>query len=102
MDFYDNKYKAGLKNQNVYYWNRKTTSMEHDLLINRFYIRLQQEAVENNFIIKEFKREYRIISEDFIVIADAYIQIEYNGCISEYLLELENQKNFNYKKYYKQ
>ena len=100
-NFYNDKYKAGLKNQNVYYWNRKSKSIEHDLLINRFYIELLHQANENSFTIKEFKREHRITSDDFTVIADAYIQIEYSGCISEYLLELENNKGFNYKKYYK-
>ena len=43
-NFYDNKYKAGLKNQNVYYWKRKNKSIEHDLLINRFYVNLLQQA----------------------------------------------------------
>lgn len=100
-NFYDNKYKAGLKNQNVYYWKRKSKSIEHDLLINRFYVNLLQQAKENNFTIKKFDREYRIILDDFTVIADAYILIEYKGSESEYLLELENNKDFNYKKYYK-
>ena len=96
-NFYNDKYKAKLKNQNVYYWKRKSKSMEHDLLINRFYIELKQ----SDIIIKEFKREYRITLDDFTVIADANIILEYNGKEYNYLLELENQKSFNYKKYYK-
>ena len=39
--------------------------------------------------------------DDFTVIPDAYILIEYKGSECEYLLELENKKSFNYKKYYK-
>lgn len=100
-NFYSDKYKPGLKNQNVYYWKRKSKSIEHDLLINRFYVNLLQQAKDNDFIIKEFKREHRITLDDFTVIADAYILIEYKGSECEYLLELENNKNFNYKKYYK-
>ena len=99
-NFYNDKYKIGLKNQNVYYWKRKSKSIEHDLLINRFYIELLDRQKEG-IIVKEFKREHRITLEDFTVIADAYILIEYKGMESEYLLELENQKGFNYKKYYK-
>ena len=100
-NFYSDKYKIGLKNQNVYYWKRKSKSIEHDLLINRFYIELLQQAKDNGFIIKEFKREHRITLDNFTVIADAYILIEYKGSECEYLLELENNKSFNYKKYYK-
>lgn len=99
-NFYNDKYKAGLKNQNVYYWNRKS-AIEHDLLINQFYIELLRQSKEEGFDVKEFKREYRITLDDFTVIADAYILIEYKGSECEYLLELENNKNFNYKKYYK-
>lgn len=99
-NFYNDKYKIGLKNQNVYYWKRKSKSIEHDLLINRFYIELLDRQKEG-IIVKEFKREHRITLEDFTVIADAYVLIEYKGMESEYLLELENQKGFNYKKYYK-
>lgn len=100
-NFYNDKYKIGLKNQNVYYWKRKSKSIEHDLLINRFYIELLQQAKDNGFNIKEFKREHRITLDNFTVIADAYILIEYKGSECEYLLELENNKSFNYKKYYK-
>lgn len=100
-NFYNDKYKCKLKNENVYYWKRKSKSIEHDLLINKFYIELLQQSKDNNFIVKEFNRENRITLDDFTVIADAYILIEYKGKEYEYLLELENQKNFNYKKYYK-
>ena len=54
-----------------------------------------------DYKVKEFKREHRITLEDFTVITDAYILIEYKGREYEYLLELENNKSFNYKKYYK-
>lgn len=99
-NFYNDKYKIGLKNQNVYYWKRKSKSIEHDLLINRFYIELLDKQ-KDGIIVKEFKREHRITLDDFTVIADAYILMEYKGVESEYLLELENNKSFNYKKYYK-
>jgi hypothetical protein len=56
---------------------------------------------QSDLIIKEFKREYRITLDDFTVIVDANITLEYNGKEYNYLLELENQKSFNYKKYYK-
>ena len=97
-NFYDNEYKCNLKNENVYYWKRKSRAIEHDLLINKFYIELMK---GENYKVKEFKREYRITLEDFTVIADAYILIEYRGREYEYLLEMENNKSFNYKKYYK-
>ena len=80
---------VGLKNQNVYYWKRKSKAIEHDLLINRFYIELLNKKDIN---IKEFKREHRIILEDFTVISDAYILIEYKGVESEYLLELDYEQ----------
>lgn len=99
-NFYNDKYKIGLKNQNVYYWKRKSKSIEHDLLINRFYIELLDKQ-KDGIIVKEFKREHRITLDDFTVIADAYILMEYKEVESEYLLELENNKSFNYKKYYK-
>ena len=95
-NFYNDKYKCKLKNENVYYWKRKSKSIEHDLLINKFYIELLRQSRDNNFTIKEFNREYRVALDDFTVIADAYILIEYKGSESEYLLELENQKDFNY------
>lgn len=97
-NFYDNGYKCKLKNENIYYWKRKSKAIEHDLLINKFYMELIK---GRNYRVKEFKREHRIILEDFTVIADAYIKIEYRGKEYEYLLELENNKSFNYKKYYK-
>ena len=57
--------------------------------------------LQKDFIIKEFKREYRITTDDFTVIPDAYILIEYKNKEYEYLFELERNKDFNYKKYYK-
>lgn len=100
-NFYNDKYKAKLKNENVYYWKKKSKSIEHDLLINKFYIELLQQSKDNNFTIKEFNREHRITLDNFTVIADAYILIEYKNQEYEYLLELENCKDWNYKKYYK-
>ena len=98
-NFYNDKYKCKLKNENVYYWKKKSKAIEHDLLINKVYIELMQ--LQEDFIIKEFKREYRIITDSFTVIPDAYILIEYKNKEYEYLLELENNKDFSYKKYYK-
>lgn len=97
-NFYNDKYECKLKNENVYYWKRKSKSIEHDLLINKVYMELLN---NKDFIIKEFKREYRITLDDFTVIVDGYILIEYRCREYEYLLELENNKNWNYKKYYK-
>ena len=97
-NFYNDKYKCKLKNENVYYWKRKSKSIEHDLLINKVYMELLN---NKDFVIKEFKREYRITLDDFTVIVDGYILIEYRDREYEYLLELENNKNWNYKKYYK-
>ena len=97
-NFYNDKYECKLKNENVYYWKRKSKSIEHDLLINKVYMELLN---NKDFVIKEFKREYRITLDDFTVIVDGYILIEYRGREYEYLLELENNKNWSYKKYYK-
>ena len=97
-NFYSNDYKCKLKNENVYYWKRKSRATEHDLLVNKFYIELIK---GEGYKVKEFRREYRIVLEDFTVIPDAYMLIEYKGKEYEYLLELENNKDFNYKKYYK-
>jgi hypothetical protein len=97
-NFYNDKYECKLKNENVYYWKRKSKSIEHDLLINKVYMELLN---RKDFVIKEFKREYRITLDDFTVIVDGYILIEYRDREYEYLLELENNKNWNYKKYYK-
>ena len=76
-NFYNDKYKCKLKNENVYYWKKKSKAIEHDLLINKVYIELMQ--LQKDFIIKEFKREYRITTDDFTVIPDAYILIEYKN-----------------------
>ena len=97
-NFYNDKYECKLKNENVYYWKRKSKSIEHDLLINKVYMELLN---NKDFVIKEFKREYKITLDDFTVIVDGYILIEYRGREYEYLLELENNKNWSYKKYYK-
>ena len=97
-NFYNDKYECKLKNENVYYWKRKSKSIEHDLLINKVYMELLN---NKDFVIKEFKREYRITLDDFTVIVDGYILIGYSNREYEYLLELENNKNWNYKKYYK-
>ena len=97
-NFYNDKYECKLKNENVYYWKRKSKSIEHDLLINKVYMELLN---NKDFVIKEFKREHRITLDDFTVIVDGYILIEYRDREYEYLLELENNKNWNYKKYYK-
>ena len=51
--------------------------------------------------VRHIQKEVPVSLEDFTVIADAYILIEYRGREYEYLLEMENNKSFNYKKYYK-
>ena len=58
-NFYNDKYERKLKNENVYYWKRKSKSIEHDLLINKVYMELLN---NKDFVIKEFKREYSLSS----------------------------------------
>lgn len=107
LNFYSNDYKQKLRNENVYYLGRKPKSIEHDLLMNEWYITLIELADRYSFTIKEYKREYKIVKDiededyPFVVIPDAYLLIEYDGEEYEYLVELENQKGFSYKKYYK-
>lgn len=97
-NFYDQS-KQLLKNENVYYIGRKTKSIEHDLLLNEFYIKLlDMEKVGYKILLYDTK--FKINVDDFVVIPDARIIIEYDGVEYEYLIELENNKSFNYKKYY--
>ncbi len=100
-NFYSNNYKSILKNENVYYWKRKSKSVQHDLLINNFYLTLMERTKDTDMEVIEFKREHRITGDNFTIIADGYILIRYKGKEYEYLLELENNKDFNYKKYYR-
>ena len=95
-DYYDNKYKELIPNGNCYYWKRKPTSIMHQLLVNEVYIYLK-----DRFDIIEFEIEYPITYEDFIVRADIYFSFRYNGREWDYLIEVENNKGFNYSKYLK-
>lgn len=95
-NFYDNKYKELIPNGNCYYWKRKPTSIMHQLLVNEVYIYLK-----DRFDIIEFEIEYPITYEDFIVRADIYFSFRYNGREWDYLIEVENNKGFNYSKYLK-
>lgn len=96
-NFYNSTYKQILKNENVYYWNRKPTAIVHDLLVNEVYLYLK-----DRFNLIHFTKEYPItMDNEFVVRADANIVFEYNGAEYEFLLELENNKGFNYFKYNK-
>lgn len=97
-NFFDTT-KQLLKNENVYYTGKKSKCMEHDLLLNEFYIRLIQEQ-ESGFKIISFDTKFKINVDNFVVIPDAKLIIEYDEIEYEYLVELENNKSFNYKKYY--
>lgn len=97
-----NFYEQGkqlLKNENVYYIGRKPRSIEHDLLLNEFYIKLL-DMQKAGYKILLYDTKFKINVDDFVVIPDARIIIEYDGVEYEYLIELENNKSFNYKKYY--
>lgn len=107
-NFYDEKYKGILRNENIYYYKRKGKSITHDLLVNEFYIRLLELSNEENFNIIEFTKEYPItVDDEFVVRADAKIILEYDNqefgtkvpTTYEYLLEVENNKSFNGNKY---
>lgn len=97
-NFYDNT-KQLLRNENVYYSGNRPKSIEHDLLLNEFYIKLIEEQV-SGYKVLLFDTKYKINIDGFVVIPDARVIIEYDGCEYEYLVELENNKSFNYKKYY--
>ena len=68
----------------------------HTLLVNEVYLYLRE-----RFDIIDFKLEYVIQYEDFIVRADIYFSFRYNGREWDYLIEVENSKGFNYSKYLK-
>lgn len=97
-NFYDNT-KQLLKNENVYYIGKKSKCIEHDLLLNEFYIKLLQEQ-KCGYKVKLFDTKFRINVDGFVVIPDVRLIIEYDDAEYEYLVELENNKSFNYKKYY--
>ena len=94
INFYDNKYKELIPNGNCYYWKRKPTNIMHTLLVNEVYLYLKE-----RFDIIDFELEYVIQHEDFIVRADIYFSFRYNGREWDYLIEVENNKGFNYSKY---
>lgn len=95
-NFYDNKYKELIPNNNCYYWKRKQTNIMHTLLVNEVYIYLK-----SRFDIIEFEIEYPIVYEDIVVRVDIYFSFRYNGAEWDYLIEVENNKSFNYSKYLK-
>lgn len=98
-NFFDNN-KALLKNENLFYMGRKIKCIEHDLLLNEFYIKLLQMSKDLNYEIVEYNTKYKINVDGFIVIPDVRVILKYNNIEYEYLVELENNKSFNYKKYY--
>lgn len=95
-NFYDNKYKELIPNNNCYYWKRKPTNIMHILLVNEVYIYLK-----SRFDIIDFEIEYPIVYEDIVVRVDIYFSFRYNGTEWDYLIEVENNKSFNYSKYLK-
>lgn len=96
MNWYDNKYKEMIPNNNVYYWKRKPTNIMHTLLVNEVYLYLK-----NKFDIIEFEIEYPILYEDIVVRADIYFSFKHNECEWDYLIEVENSKGFCSDKYLK-
>lgn len=98
-NFFDNK-KQILKNENVYYYGKKPKCLEHDLLLNEFYIKLLENQNDVDYNILTFDTKFKIVVDGFVVIPDARVVIKYKGVEYEYLIELENNKSFNYKKYY--
>lgn len=98
-NFYDST-KQLLRNENIFYIGKKSKCIEHDLLLNEFYISLQNLSIDNGFKVLSFDTKFKINVEGFIVIPDARLLIRYKGVEYEYLIELENNKSFNYKKYY--
>ena len=96
INFYDNKYKELIPNNNCYYWKRKPTNIMHTLLVNEVYLYLKE-----RFDIIDFELEHVIQHEDFIARADIYFSFRYNGREWDYLIEVENNKGFNYSKYLK-
>lgn len=96
MNWYDNKYKELIPNNNIYYWKKKPTNIMHTLLVNEVYLYLI-----DKFDIIEFEIEYPIIYEDIVVRADIYISFKYNNYEWDYLIEIENSKSFCSNKYLK-
>lgn len=96
MNWYDNKYKEMIPNENVYYWKRKPTNIMHTLLVNEVYLYLK-----DKFELIEYELEYPIIKDDIIVRADMYFSFKYNDYEWDYLIEVENNKSWNSNKYLK-
>lgn len=96
MNWYDNKYKGLIPNENVYYWKRKPKNIMHTLLVNETYLYLK-----DRFNVIEYELEYPIVYEDVVVRADIYFSFKYNDCEWDYLIEVENNKSWNYSKYLK-
>lgn len=96
-NFYNDKYKPILKNENVYYWKRKPKAIMHDLLVNEVYLYLL-----DKYNIISFDKEYRIsVDDEFVVRSDIYTVMEYKGKEYEFIFEIENNKSFNNYKYNK-
>lgn len=96
-NFYTDKYRNILKNENVYYYNKKPSAIMHDLLTNEVYLYLKE-----RFDIVTFEKEYRISMDDeFVVRADVYFVMRHGNKEYEFLIEVENNKSFNNYKYNK-
>lgn len=96
-NFYTDKYRNILKNENVYYYNKKPSAIMHDLLTNEVYLYLKE-----RFDIIAFEKEYRISMDDeFVVRADVYFVMQHENKEYEFLIEVENNKSFNNYKYNK-
>ena len=81
INFYDNKYKELIPNENVYYWRRKPTNIMHTLLVNEVCLYLK-----DRFDIIEYELEYPIISGDYVIRADIYFSFRCSGCEWDYLI----------------
>ena len=96
-NFYTDKYRNILKNENIYYYNKKPSAIMHDLLTNEVYLYLKE-----RFDIVTFEKEYRISMDDeFVVRADVYFVMQHENKEYEFLIEVENNKSFNSYKYNK-
>ncbi len=100
-NIYSNR-ESLLKNENLYYMKKFTSKIQHDLLVNEFYIKLNNLSRGIGFSVDEFVPSYKISIPDHKVISDAMFKVTLaDGTKKEFLLEVENNKSFSYKKYYK-
>lgn len=84
-------YRENIISPNVYYVKRKPTQIKHSLILSRFIGMLYAAGIE---VIK-----YKIPLKVGNIIADGFICLRYGGDVKIFLIEVENAKYFNTKKY---